>query len=202
MQTRMWTLYLAPLVSVASAVNINALNSLNCVENEGRSVVTRCSNIPEGVCCNFPLDLAVSSVYIGTFPLPGGVGSWHYNSAAIRGVQCGREMVSDGNSYSVCLSAGVTGLYDTLTLGGGGMWVPVPRIDPAKSRDGSVIPRINPPTGFKVIAPFGWSGSKRRSASSQDGEIERRNNEISMSMDEWQVNGSRSVYTGRTMSLT
>ena len=93
-------------------------------------------------------------------------------------------MDSDGDANSVCLSDILMGTY----AGGGGTWLPVTIVDPAKTRTGSVIPPIAEPVGFKNIAPFSYGGFKRRrSTSLEDREMERRDTESVMSIEQWQV---------------
>ena len=183
----MWSLYLVYLVGVASATDIVAFRQPNCVRGGAfGGIIQSCQGIPPNVCCAFPAYSSVSSVYVGTFPLPGGIGNWHYNppDPAAAHTSCGRVMDSDGDADSVCLSDILMGTY----AGGGGTWLPVNTIDPAKTRTGTVIPPIAAPAGFKNIAPFGRSGFKaRRSTSLEDREAERREANSAMSIEEWQV---------------
>ena len=185
-QSSMLPLYLASFVAVTSAVNIVAFCSANCNPGGFNGIVRTCVNIPSNICCGFPLS-HISSVYVGTFPLPGGIGTWNRESGRIPA--CGQVMDSGGASDSVCLSTVLNGLLPSYDNGGGGMWFPVPRIDPTKTRSGSVVPKIATPVGFNNIAGFARSGFKRRSFSLVDRQMERRDSEDAMSIEELQVSG-------------
>ncbi len=112
------------------------------------------------------------------------MGNWH-NEGSVSA--CGRIMDSDGDPHAVCLSD--TGSHSYPGYGGGGTWLPIPPGDPAKSRTGNLIPEFKPGSGFANIRPAasGYGYKKRRSTSLEGREMERRDGEAALSIEEWQV---------------
>lgn len=184
---------MAAFFGVASSVNIIAWRDEEC--NPVRAPVARCNSYPELGCCQFP-DLSIgriSSVSFSTFPLPGGVGSWH---APADDVPCGRVIDAGGDSEEICLSS--TGSLPYRPSGGGAMWFRVPPVDSSKTRTGTSIPELLPPQGYANLRPK-FAGSYRRRhlepPSRRDlKQQEARNIGDAVSVEEWHVSICRHRY--------
>ena len=113
------------LTNVIEGVSIYAYIQNNCDIAHDNAPYSQCSPFPAGACCVFPPQYTIRAVYLGLFPLPGGVGVWFDPD---RGhTTCGKGRKVDGRSDSVCLVDDDP--YSYLITGGGAAWWPINAFD-------------------------------------------------------------------------